>query len=118
MLSKPSSFPKAYPWNCPDFIILRPFGEASMQSISQWSMDFGMKTQVLSGKGNLSLTVSDVFKTNKWGGQVLFGALDMNINGGWDSRRLRLNFSYLFGNNQVKKARNRKTGLDEEKKRT
>ncbi|MCB0546161.1 MAG: hypothetical protein KDD19_01155 [Phaeodactylibacter sp.] len=39
------------------------------------------------------------------------------MHGGWDSRRVSLNFTYLIGNTQVKSARNRKTGLEEEQGR-
>lgn len=81
-------------------------------------MDFGLKMQVLKGNGNLTLGLTDIFKTNRWRGEVQFGAFNAIINNRWDSRRLNVNFSYFFGNRQVKKARNRKTGLDEEKKRT
>ena len=92
--------------------------QASSQAGSQWSMDFGLKMQVLNGNGNLTLGLTDIFKTNRWRGEVRFGAFNAIANNRWDSRRLNVNFSYFFGNRQVKKARNRKTGLDEEKKRT
>jgi hypothetical protein len=36
----------------------------------------------------------------------------------WETRQLRLNLNYRFGSNQVKQARQRKTSLDEENKRT
>jgi hypothetical protein len=41
----------------------------------------------------------------------------MRVGGGWESRQFRLNFSYRFGNNEVKAARQRKGGLEEEEKR-
>ena len=41
----------------------------------------------------------------------------MNVGGGWDSRRFRVNFSYMFGNTQVKGARKRRTGLEDEQRR-
>jgi iron complex outermembrane receptor protein len=92
--------------------------QASSESRSQWSTDIGLKMKMLNGSGNLALALSDVFKTNRWIGEIHYGALDLVITNRWDSRRLKVNFSYLFGNKKLKKTRNRKTGLDDEKKRT
>jgi iron complex outermembrane recepter protein len=83
----------------------------------QWSVDAGVQKKILDGRGNLKLSVSDIFKTTNWYGSSLFGDLFLNVHGGWDSRRFRLNFSYLIGNTQVKGARKRATGLEDEQKR-
>jgi len=82
-----------------------------------WSIDAGIQKKIMDGKGNLTLGVSDIFKTNTWSGVSEFGALMMDVRGGWDSRRFRVNFTYQLGNDKVKKARNRKTGLEDEKNR-
>ena len=82
-----------------------------------WSIDAGVQKKVLGGRGNLKVSVSDIFKTNKWRGVTEFGPLFMNVGGRWDSRRLRVNFSYMLGNTQVKGARRRKTGLEDEQRR-
>ncbi len=84
---------------------------------AKWSMDMGVQKKLLKGKGNLKVTVSDIFKTNNWQGDGRFGNLYMKINGDYDSRRVRVYFTYLFGNEQVKAARNRSTGLEEERRR-
>jgi len=84
---------------------------------SQWAMDAGIQTKVLDGRGNLKLSVSDIFKTSNWNGTSAFGPLFLEIHGGWDSRRFKVNFSYLLGNTQVKGARKRKTGLEDEQNR-
>lgn len=90
-------------------------GTFEMQSM--WNMDFGVQKKLLDGRANLKVSVSDIFKTTNWNGIAAFGPLLMDVNGGWDSRRLRVNFSYLIGNTQVKGARKRKTGLEEEQRR-
>jgi len=41
----------------------------------------------------------------------------MSVNGGWDSRRVRLTFNYNFGNQSLTKARRRKTGLEDDQNR-
>lgn len=82
-----------------------------------WSLDAGVQKKVLGGRGNLKVSVSDIFRTNKWHGVSEFGPLFMDVGGRWDSRRLRVNFSYMLGNTQVKGARKRKTGLEDEQRR-
>jgi iron complex outermembrane receptor protein len=84
---------------------------------SQWSVDFGVQKKLLQNRGNLKLSVSDIFKTTNWSGFSIFGVQRQNIRGGWDSRRFQLNFSYLLGNAQVKGAPRRKAGLEEEQRR-
>jgi iron complex outermembrane receptor protein len=84
---------------------------------AQWSMDAGLQKKILNDRGNLKLSVSDIFKTTNWHGVSEFGPLNLEIRGGWDSRRVSLNFSYLLGNTQVKGARKRETGLEEEQSR-
>ena len=81
-----------------------------------WSMDAGIQKKVFNGRGNLRISLSDIFKSNEWSGVSRFGELFLDTDGGWDSRRFRVNFSYLFGNNQVK-VRKRKSGLEDESNR-
>ncbi len=88
----------------------------NMKTKSMGSMDIGIQKRILDGKGKIKLSLSDVFKTNAWSGVSQFGDLYMDASGGWDSRRLRVNFSYLFGNEKVK-SRKRKTGLEDESNR-
>ncbi|MCO6487671.1 MAG: TonB-dependent receptor [Phaeodactylibacter sp.] len=84
---------------------------------AMWSIDAGIQKKIMTGRGNIRLAVSDIFRTNEWHGVSRFGALDLDVAGGWDSRRFRASFSYLLGNDQVKGARRRSTGLEEEQNR-
>ncbi len=84
---------------------------------SMWSIDAGVQKKLLAGRGNLKLSVTDIFKTTEWNGISRFGVLNLNVGGGWDSRRLRMAFSYQFGRSEVKAARRRSTGLEDEQKR-
>ncbi len=81
-----------------------------------WSIDAGIQKKLFNDRGSLRISMSDVFYTNNWHGISQYGALYMNVAGGRDSRRVRINFSYLFGNNQVK-SRKRKSGLEDESRR-
>lgn len=84
---------------------------------SMYNIDFGIQKKILQNKGNLKLTFTDLFLTNQWHGESQFGQLYMDIRGGYDSRRVRLNFNYLIGKETVKSARKRSTGLEEEQNR-
>lgn len=81
------------------------------------AMDMGLQKKFLEDKATLKIALSDVFKTNEWSFESFYGALYIRGGGGWDSRRLRVNLTYRFGNDQVKGARRRSTGLEDEKKR-
>ena len=84
---------------------------------AMWSLDAGIQKKLMDGKANLRLAVSDIFRTNHWSGISRFGVLDMRVAGGWDSRRFRMSLSYNFGNSEVKAARRRNTGLEDEQRR-
>ena len=81
-------------------------------------VDVGLQQVILKGKGNLKATVTDIFRTYPWSATNSASSQTLNINGAYESRQFRLNFSYRFGSNQVKQARQRKTSIDEENKRT
>lgn len=81
-------------------------------------MDFGVQKKILDGKGELRLRVGDILRTAGWGGTTVFSpGLVMNARGNWESKTVTLNFSYRFGSAEVKGARERKTGLEDESKR-
>lgn len=79
-----------------------------------WSVDAGVQKALFKGKGNVKMSVSDVFQTMRWSGYSNFAGQILNSNGGWESRQFKVNFTYRFGNIQVKAARQRKTSLDDE----
>lgn len=91
--------------------------EGTFRMDSQYSIDAGISKSLLDGRVNVKLSISDIFRTTPFSGESQFGPLFMRINGDWDSRRVRLNFSYRFGSNEVKSARRRQTGLEDESSR-
>lgn len=82
-----------------------------------WAVEAGVQKKVLQGRGNLKASLSDLFLSMRWRGVSEFGGLYSVATGGWESRQLRLNFTYNFGNQEVKSARRRNTGLEDEQKR-
>ena len=91
--------------------------QGTFESKALWSMDAGLQKQLWKGKANAKISVSDIFFTIKWRGVSNFASQYLVANGYGESRQLKLNFTYRFGNSQVKAARNRKSGLDDESKR-
>ena len=83
---------------------------------AMWSLSAGIQKRFLNDKLNVKIGVDDIFLSTNWRGTSDFGALLLNIDGRNDSRRLKVNMSYRFGNQQVK-ARKRKTGIEDEKSR-
>lgn len=81
-------------------------------------VDMGFQKMMLKGKGTLKATFTDVFRTMRWKGESNFAGQQIIASGRWESQQLRMNFSYRFGNSQVKAARQRKAALEEEAKRT
>lgn len=99
------------------FYVSPSIWQGTFKSKYIWSIDGGIQKTVLKGKGTLKAAVSDIFRTLKWRGTSNFSNQLLNASGNNESRQFKLNFSYRFGNNQVKAARQRKTGVDEESKR-
>jgi hypothetical protein len=80
-------------------------------------VDVGFQKTLFQNKANLRVAVSDIFRTLKWKGSSDFTGANMTANGNWESRQLKVNFTYRFGNSQVKAARQRKSAIEEENKR-
>ncbi len=84
---------------------------------SMGSVDLGLQKALFDGKANVKFAVSDIFQTMKWSGTSDFAGVKSNFSGQGEMPQFKINFSYRFGNSQVKAARQRKSALEEEKKR-
>jgi len=51
------------------------------------------------------------------GGDTDFAGVSSRFTGNGEMQQVKLNFSYRFGNSQVKAARQRKSAIEEERKR-
>lgn len=81
------------------------------------SLDLAIQKQFLNKKLSARVAVSDIFYTSPWTGRTEYAFVRIVGDGGNDSRQLRFNLSYKFGNDAVKKSRQRETGLEDEKNR-
>jgi hypothetical protein len=90
----------------------------TFKSKALWSLDGGVQKTLFKGKGNLKVSVTDIFYSLKWSGTSNFAGQLLTATGHGESRQLRTSFTWRFGSNQVKNARQRKAGLEEESSRT
>lgn len=91
--------------------------QATLRSGSQWSLDAGMQKSVFGGNGSFKVSVSDIFHTLNWSATSEFAGQYIRNSGGYESRQLKLYFTYRFGNRQLKAARSHSNGDEEEAKR-
>jgi len=81
---------------------------------SQYDISVRWQKKILQEKGSIKISFSDIFQRNRWSGESTFGDFFMSGGGRWDSQQIKVNFKYNFGGIQVKSARQRTTGLEEE----
>lgn len=93
------------------------FIEGQLAGKPMGAVSFGIQKKMMQDKATLKLNVNDVFWTQKFRGNFVFNDIDVQIVNRWESRVARVTFTYRFGNNKIKAARQRQTGLDDEKGR-
>ena len=81
------------------------------------SLDIAFQKKFLNKKLNARIAFSDILYTSPWRGASEFGGVSISGDGGNDSRQVRFSLSYNFGRDEVKKARTRNTGVEDEKNR-
>ena len=79
----------------------------------QGMVNLGLQKSIWEKRGTLRLNVSDIFWTNKFRGTSEFQDVSLRVRSTWPSRQVRLTFTYRFGNQNVKGARQRNTGADD-----
>jgi len=83
-----------------------------------WDVDGGVQKTIFKGKGNLKVSVTDIFASQKFTATSKFAGQYLQASGHGESRQLRTSLIWRFGNNKVKAARQRQTGAEDEKNRT
>jgi iron complex outermembrane receptor protein len=91
--------------------------EATLQSRSLWGVDAGLQKTLFSGNATIKASVSDIFNkmgfsaTSNFAGQYIYTA------GTYESRQLKLYFTYRLGNKQVRAVGRHESGAEDENKR-
>jgi iron complex outermembrane recepter protein len=89
----------------------------TFQTSKMWSSTIGVRKALWKSKGQLTASVRDVFNTEKWYGHSNYSGIQTDGNGRFNFRRYIVGFSYQFGNQKVRGARNRKSGSEDERNR-
>ncbi len=84
---------------------------------TQGMMNVGVIKKIWDGDGQIKVSLQDVLKTAGWNAFTELGTLYMDGRGTWEGQQVVVNFTYRFGNKNVQDARQRKTGLEDEKSR-
>jgi hypothetical protein len=81
------------------------------------SLNMGIQKTVMKKRATIRLNAQDILYTSNPQVKIKYADLDVLVKPRNDSRVVRLNFTYRFGNASIKGARQRSTGLDAEKGR-
>lgn len=81
------------------------------------SLNMGIQKTIMKKRATIRLNAQDILYTSNPQVTIKYADLDVLVKPKNDSRVVRLNFTYRFGNASIKGARQRSTGLDAEKGR-
>lgn len=84
------------------------------QSKPLGSINLGLSKKIFQEKATIKLALTDLFNTQRWEQTARTNALDLLTYRKWESRNISLGFSFRFGNNKIKTARERETGANTE----
>jgi hypothetical protein len=80
-------------------------------------VDLGLQKNLFKDKATLRLAATDVFLANRINTDTYLNSLQLHSTYVGESRQVRLNFTYRFGNSKVKSKQDRESGLQSEKQR-
>jgi hypothetical protein len=81
------------------------------------SLNIGCSKNCFNNKLTFRFTINDVLNTQRWQQTVQTIQLNMLTYRKWESRNLSFSCTFRFGNNNIKAARDRKTGAETEMER-
>ena len=91
-------------------------GNFTMKSF--YSVDLGIKRNVLNDKGALSASFSDIFNTASAGAYTQYGNVDIDVKNEFSTQQFKISFSYRFGKSEFKTRAGRSTASSEEEGRS
>lgn len=84
------------------------------QSKALGSINLGLSKKILKEKATIKFAISDLLNTQRWEQTATTNTLNLRTYRKWESRNIAISFSYRFGNNKIKTARERETGSSAE----
>ncbi|MVM33463.1 TonB-dependent receptor [Spirosoma sp. HMF4905] len=91
------------------------YGMMHFRGMGQLSV--GLQKSLWDKAATLRLNVSDILHTMRSGGTLNFASTNLSFISQWESRVARLTFTYNFGNRNLKTARQRRSGVEDEQNR-
>jgi hypothetical protein len=85
--------------------------------LGRGQVSVGAQKSLWDKKAMLRVNLNDVFKTMRFGASNTFANTDNLFTGKFESRVIRVSFTYNFGNKNIKSARQRRSGSEEEQRR-
>ncbi|MCF0069128.1 TonB-dependent receptor [Dyadobacter sp. CY261] len=82
-----------------------------------WQMgmvDVGVQKKFWKENASLKMTFSDVFHTARGGYTSAYAGIETRLRFRFEGQMLRVNFNYRFGSKEIKAARNRRSGSEDE----
>ncbi len=80
-------------------------------------MALGISRAMLNKRGTLRLSATDPFYTNRFEGSSQYQNVDIYLRNTWQSRAIKLNFTYRFSGGEKVKLRERKSASEDETNR-
>ena len=90
---------------------------ATFKTKAMGNIDIGLQKKLFHDNASIKLSCTDVLHTLKWYAQSDYNGTHILANSYWESRQLRVNFTYRFGSAQIKQARQRTAGNEDEHQR-
>ena len=82
-----------------------------------YAVNAGITKQVLNKKGNVRLSIRDIFYTQQFSGYAKYSDVDVNIASRRDTRQVNISFSYRFGKTSFAPARKKAGSSSDEQNR-
>ncbi|GAB3805401.1 outer membrane beta-barrel family protein [Spirosoma humi] len=79
------------------------------------ALNMSLQRKIMQERGKITFAIDDVLNTMRWKQSADFLTQQFNIDRKWESRRVSIRFTYHFGSNDVKAARERQTGVETER---
>ncbi|WP_254070942.1 TonB-dependent receptor domain-containing protein [Pedobacter sp. L105] len=80
-------------------------------------VDLALQKSLLKNKAKVSLAITDIYQGNKWDSTNYYSNYFIRSYGHAETRQVKLNFSYNFGNTKVKAPKENESGLKSETNR-
>ncbi len=84
-----------------------------LQAKAQGQISAGFAKSLWNRKASFRVNINDIFFMNRFAGTVKYQDLNFRVYSRWESRQVRVSFTYRFGNQNIKAARQRSTSGDD-----